>query len=128
MGVSTGVAVLGLVAFAPPWLAGRYLDRATQGRAGALADVRRAKQLDPLSVDPLITESELAPNPRAALHPLQAAARQEPQSHAMRYLLAFWYYRAGLRGSARRELVVAHGLDPGDPIVSSALATLSKKH
>jgi O-antigen ligase len=118
IGVSAAVAVLGLVAFAPPWLAARYDDRALQAGPDALADVRRAKQLDPLSVDPLITESQLAPNARAALVPLRAAVRKEPQSYAMHYLLAFGYYRAGLNGFARRELLAAHRLDPGDPIVS----------
>jgi O-antigen ligase/polysaccharide polymerase Wzy-like membrane protein len=124
---SAAMVALGLFAFGPPWLSNEYNNRAQQGGAGALGDVQSAETFDPLSVDPLITESQLAPTPAAAVRPLELAVEQEPQSYAMHYLLGLGYERVGRIAAARRELGIARRLNPHDPIVASALAKLRKR-
>jgi hypothetical protein len=60
------VAVLAAVlAFSPPWLSSRLVDRAYDAPtlAGAKDDLRWARRLDPLAVTPLITESALVDSP-----------------------------------------------------------------
>jgi Flp pilus assembly protein TadD len=83
--------------------------------------VNWAKKLDPLSVDPWITASLLAPNANAAVKPLEHAVSMEPRNYALHYLLGFAYLRAARAADGNAELLKAYLLDPRDPLVASAL-------
>jgi hypothetical protein len=119
-----GVAalVLSLLVFAPPWLSGRLVDRAySAGEPGAANDLRWARRLDPLSTDPLVAEAALARSP-ADISPLQRAVAKEPRREDLRYLLGIAYLAAGRKAEARRELMEALRLYPGDTLARRALA------
>jgi O-Antigen ligase/Tetratricopeptide repeat len=114
------LAVVAVVGFAPPWLSSRLVDRAFTDPAGATADLRWARQLDPLSTAPLEAEAVLA-RPPGDVPPLERAVRMEPRSIGLRYRLGLAYLRAGRRAQARAELERAHELDPHDAYVEEAL-------
>ena len=118
--VGAAVAVAALVGFAPPWLSSRLVDRAFTDPAGAAADLRWARRLDPLSTAPFETEAVLA-RPPADIPPLARAVRMEPRSIGLRYRLGLAYLRAGRRAQARVQLERAHELDPHDGYVAEAL-------
>jgi O-antigen ligase/polysaccharide polymerase Wzy-like membrane protein len=108
--------------FAPPWLSSRYTERALeQPLAEASDELRWARRLDPLSVDPLVAEAELAPSPERAIPPLEKAAEREPRSMAQRYLLGLAYLDAGRRMEGLRELREALRLSPRSGSVKRAL-------
>ena len=67
------VAVL---AFAPPWLSSRLSSHALEGSSSPASDLRWARRLDPLSVEPYLVQAKIAPTPAAALEPLRKAAAQ----------------------------------------------------
>jgi O-Antigen ligase/Tetratricopeptide repeat len=116
------LAVAALLAFAPPWLSTRYTARALeQPPAEAADELRWARRLDPLSVDPLVAEAELAPSAEQAIPPLEEAAEREPDSVASRYLLGLAYLDAGRRAEARQELREALRLSPRSRAVRRAL-------
>jgi hypothetical protein len=119
-----GVAALALalLAFAPPWLSARYVARAYEatGAQAVRDDLRWARRLDPLSVDPLVAEAELA-SPPADIPPLERAVAKEPRLEGLRYLLGAAYLRAGRKAEARRELRIALRLYPGDGLARQAL-------
>jgi hypothetical protein len=122
------LALAGLLAFAPPWLSSRYTARALeQTHAQAKDDLTWARRLDPLSVDPLIAEAELAPSPRKAIAPLERAVELEPESLGPRYVLAMAYLDAGRRADARRELREALRLAPRSDRVREALRRASAR-
>ncbi len=115
-------AAVAVLAFAPPWLSARItaeqLERPT---ADPHADLRWARRLDPLSIDPLLAEAELAPTPAAALPPLRRAADREPRSAGLRYQLGVAYLDAGRPRLAVVELRAARRLSPRDPTIAAAL-------
>jgi tetratricopeptide (TPR) repeat protein len=116
------VAATALVLFAPPWLSARYRTLAlTQGPPEATDHLRWARRLDPLSVDPLVAEAELASSPEQAIAPLLDAVDREPESLAPRYLLGLAYLEAGRPASALRELEEARRLAPRSEAVRRAL-------
>ena len=116
------LAVAALVLLAPPWLSEKLVRSAlTSHRTSPLTWAHR---LDPLSVDPLIAEAQLAPDARAAVHPLEEARSRAPRSLAVRYLLGSVYWNAGRRADAQREFEVALGLHPHDAAVERALAVV----
>jgi O-Antigen ligase len=124
VGLPLGLALTAgaVVVFAPPWLSARYTARALeQTPAAAADDLRRARRLDPLSVDPLVAEAALAPSPAQAIPPLEDAVDREPRSVAPRYLLGLAYLEAGRRSAARRELREAARLSPKSYSVRQAL-------
>jgi hypothetical protein len=116
------LAVTALLVFAPPWLSTRYTARALeQDRADAADELRWARRLDPLSLDPLIAEAELASSPEQAIPPLEEAVEREPHSLGPRYVLGLTYLDAGRLGEARRELREALRLAPQSRRVRQAL-------
>jgi hypothetical protein len=126
LGAAAAVLALGLVAFLPPWLASSYEDRAAEGGPGAAGDLRWARRLDPLSVDPYVIQSQLAATPAGAVAPLEKAVAKEPRAYELHYLLGLAYREAHRRSDARRELQVALRLDPEDPYVRQALNDVRK--
>ena len=117
------VALLaGLLAFAPPWLSSRFVDRAyaTGSAAAATSDLRWARRLDPLSVDPLIARSALS-NGAARLQPLEQAVAKRPRDSELYYLLGLAYLDAGRQADAKRVLTAAVALSPRDDAIRVAL-------
>jgi len=116
-------AVVALVAFVPPWLSARLTSRAFTAEQPA-GDLRWAKRLDPLSVEPYLAEAALASSPRAATPPLAAAVRKEPRSVELRYDLALAYVRTREWRRARAELLAARRIDRREPRIAEALKNL----
>jgi hypothetical protein len=117
-----GLAAASLLLFAPPWLSSRYTAGALgQTAAAAKDELRWARRLDPLSIDPFVAEAELAPSPARAVAPLRRAVDREPRSVAPRYLLGVAYLEAGRREEARRQLREALRLAPRSSRVRQAL-------
>jgi hypothetical protein len=116
------VAATALLAFVPPWVSGRFTASALrQSSEDAAQELRWARRLDPLSVAPLIAESELAASPAEAIPPLEDAVDREPRSVAPRYLLGRAYLDAGRPAEAGRELREALRLSPRSNQVRRAL-------
>jgi hypothetical protein len=125
--VPAGVAVAAvvLVALVPPWVSARLTEQALLRRD--VERLRWAKALDPLSVDPYLAESALAPSPSAAVPPLREAVEREPRTAPFRLLLADAYRRSGRPRLARRELLEAQRLDPRSPWVRNELSRLAAR-
>jgi tetratricopeptide (TPR) repeat protein len=120
--VGLALAAAAVFVFAPPWLSSRYTVRAFEQRpADASDDLRWARRLDPLSVEPLVAEAELAASPNRAISPLQKAIEREPRSLGPRYLLGLAYLEAGRSREARRELRKAVMLAPRSEAARQAL-------
>jgi hypothetical protein len=122
--LATGLALaaVSLLVFAPPSLSSRYTARALgQSASDAKDELRWARRLDPLSIDPLIAEAQLASAPGGAVAPLREAVEREPRSVAPRYLLGVAYLNAGKPVEARRELREALRLAPRSYTVRQAL-------
>lgn len=115
------VALVGAAAFAPPWLAQRYLQQgAAQGLPAGRDDLDRARALDPLLTDPLLVEAQLVP-PAEAVPLLRRAAAEEPRSVRNQYLLGLGLLEAGRREEARRVLLRARALYPASEAIAAAL-------
>src|SRR5919197_521330 len=112
------IAVVSVVAFVPPWLSARLTSR---------GQVRWAKRLDPLSVDPYLEQAGRAASPRAAARALEEAVRKEPRVVELRYDLGLAYARAREWRRARAELLEARRLDPREPTIQLALKRLPKR-
>jgi tetratricopeptide (TPR) repeat protein len=106
-----------------PYLAERdasaALAAASEGRtADAVSLVRRSSRLDPLAVDPLITESlvlQQQGRSREALAALQAAARLQPDNYEVFYQEGVLLLRAfGRKKAAVAALRRALALNPHD--------------
>jgi hypothetical protein len=110
--------VVGLVLFLPPWLSARLADR---------GNIRWAKRLDPLAVDPYLAEAARAPTPRAAVAALEEAVQKEPRVVELRFDLGLAYERAHELGRARAELLEARRLDPREPRIQEALRDLRSR-
>jgi len=111
----TGAAVsaaVALLAFAPPWLSARLSDQALGSSGSRATDLRWARRLDPLSLEPYFVEAQTAPTPAAAIPPLRKAVAKEPRSAEARYELGLAYARAGRAREARAELARALALSP----------------
>ena len=120
--IGLALAVAAVLAFAPPWLSARYTARALeQSYTEAAQELRWARRLDPLSIDPFLAEAELASSPQEAIPPLEEAVEREPRSLGPRYLLGLTYLEAGRRVEARRELREALRLAPQSESVRRAL-------
>lgn len=121
--IGIGVALVALVAFAPPWLSSKLVERAYD--AGSLTaaadDLRWARRFDPLAIEPLIAESSLA-DPPANLAPLRKAVARQPRTAELHYLLGLAYLELGRKAQARAELRVARALSPRDEAIRNALA------
>jgi O-antigen ligase len=124
MAIGTGVvAVLAAVlAFSPPWLSSRLVERAYDAPtlAEASTDLRWARRLDPLSIGPLLAETTLA-DPPGDLPPLRRAIEKQPRNSELHYLLGLRLLDAGRNGEARRELRIALDLAPRNDAIREAL-------
>jgi hypothetical protein len=119
-------AALAVLAFAPPWLSARYTSRAYEASPGAAAaDLRRARRLDPLAVEPYLAEAALAASPALRIAALERAVRKEPRRAELRYLLGRALLDAGRARDARAELRQALRLYPRDDLARSALRAAS---
>jgi hypothetical protein len=117
------VCVVGaVVVLAPPWLSAKLVRDGLNGRDGS--DLRWAHRLDPVSVDPLVAEAQIAPSAQAALPPLRAALGRAPRSVQVRYVLGSVLWNAGRRQEALSQFEAAHALAPRDPTVAAALAVV----
>jgi hypothetical protein len=117
---AAGVAVLAaLLLFAPPWVAGRIALDALRTRDASGLD--RARRLDPVSVQPLLAQFQLAPTPLAGLPPLELAARKEPRSVGIRYTLGLVELELARPRAATVDLRAALALKPGDSAILAAL-------
>jgi hypothetical protein len=116
------LAAAAVVMFAPPWLSSRFSARALEEPRGEATDeLRWARRLDPLAVDPLVAESKLATSPSAEIEALRRAVDMQPRTLALHYLLGLAYLDAGSRTEAIAELQVARRLAPRSPHVARAL-------
>ncbi len=120
---TAGACVLvALLAFAPVWLAARYVDRAlVRGQPTAASDLRYAQALDPLSTEPYLIEAALAPTREQSIAALQRAYEQEPRSVRINFLLGQALLSAGRRQEARVALERAARLYPDDEVIAAAL-------
>jgi hypothetical protein len=120
--LATASFLAALLAFAPPWLSARLSTHALESSSSPTADLRWARRLDSLSVEPYLVEASIAPTPVAALPPLRKAAEKEPRAVDVRYQLGLGYLRARRAADARRELRAALRLEPGEPSIERALS------
>lgn len=123
--IATLAVLAALLAFTPPWLSARLSAQALN--SGSPSDLRWARRLDSLSVEPYLVRAAIAPAPAAALPPLQAAVRKEPRSADLRFELGLAYERAGRRVAARRALEAALRLEPGEDSIERALKRAGRR-
>jgi O-Antigen ligase len=126
-GVGVAAIAAAVLAFAPPWLSARFSNHALESSSSPASDLRWARRLDPLSVEPYLVQSKIAPTPAAALEPLQKAVAKEPRSVDVHFELALGYVRAHRLRAARRELQRALRLEPGAPAIEQALSRLTRR-
>jgi len=113
-------AALALALFVPALLAGRLTERALTTPVTAERDLRWARTLDPVSVEPLVAEGRVAEEGKA-LAALAKAARKEPRSVRVRYLYGLRLLDAGRAAAATRELEAARLLSPNDLLIEATL-------
>ena len=118
--LAAAATLTAVFAFAPPWIASRYVAAASAAPDPA-RDLSHARFFDPLSLDPYWAEWRLAPTPAAAADALVRARKLEPKSVALLYQLALTYERGGRKQLALDALRRAAALAPRDPIVRHAL-------
>ena len=125
--IATAVAAVAaaLLAFAPPWLAHRYVLAADSSSAPA-ADLSHARRLDPLSLEPYWASWRLATTDSGRVDALQGARHLEPRSVAVLYQLGLVYLHAEQRRKAAAVLFRAHALDPREQAIRKALLTASR--
>jgi hypothetical protein len=120
IGVAVASTAVALLLFAPPWLSATLSSSALDGSSSPENDLRWARRLDPLSVQPYLVAASIARTPAQAIPPLQQAVRKEPRSADARFRLGLAYLRAHRRAAARRELSAALRLEPGDASIERA--------
>ena len=86
-GVAIAAVAAALLAFAPPWLSSRLSTHALEGSSSTSSDLRWARRLDPLTVEPYVVQAHIAPTPAAAIPPLVKAAKKEPRAVEVRFEL-----------------------------------------
>ncbi len=127
MAAALTVVAAASICFMPPWLASRLTDQGlVRGQAGR-ESLDWARRLDPLAVDPLLAQAELARSPIEALPPLRTAVRREPESAALRYFLGLALARAGRRSEAIAELEEARRLYPRGTEIREAMRRLRRQ-
>ena len=101
---------------APPWLSARFTDRAYGESADARAtSLRWAERLDPLSVDPLLTEAVLATSPHD-IPPLERAVARQPGVERIYSSHTSWCgYEPGGAGTRARSWMPATSPAPLGP-------------
>jgi O-antigen ligase len=107
--------------FAPPWLSSRLVAQAKGDPRGAATDLRWARRLDPLSLDPYFAAFQLSSDPLQRVAIAAEAVRKAPDWMPTQYLLGVAQLEAGRRALARRHLARALQLDPREPRLRAAL-------
>jgi hypothetical protein len=114
-------ALLLAVSAVPPFLSQRYVNAAYAGwhtdTQLAYDDLARARDLDPLSIDPLLAEGAIARadgDRQRAIRAFREAAADRPEEWASHYFLAL-LYRQRSPALARSELEAAIRRDPRNP-------------
>jgi hypothetical protein len=125
LGVAAAAVAAAVLAFAPPWLAHRYV-LAAHSTSTPAVDLSRARRLDPLSLEPYWEAWNLATTDEQRAKALEGARRVQPQSVAVLFQLALVYRRLGRRADAARSLIRAHVLDPREAAIRKALRTGSR--
>jgi hypothetical protein len=120
-------AAIALLAFTPPWLSSRLSTHALEGSSSTSSDLRWARRLDPLTVEPYVVQAHIAPTPAAAIPPLVKAAQKEPRAVEVRFELGLAYLRAKRPLEARRELRAALALEPGADSIERALRSVPRR-
>jgi hypothetical protein len=118
---AVAVIVVAALAFLPPWLSARLTSWARSHPASAATDLRWARRLDPLSIEPLVAQYELSRSPRQKIDAARRAIDREPDWVLPHYLLGLAYLADHRKGPARRELALAHRLDPREQLIVRAL-------
>jgi hypothetical protein len=115
--------LLAACVFAPPYLSGRFTKAAYDAGPGsaAAADLRWARRLDPLALEPLFARWRLAATPAAGLAALEDAHRLEPRNVAALFQLGGSYERIGRLSKAHSFYVQAQRLDPRDGAIAAAV-------
>ena len=126
IGAAVACAAVLLVGVLPAWLATRLVSDAQRHPAKAASDLRWARRLDPLSTQVLIMRAARASSYGDQVAALRTAVRMEPRQAPLYYLLGVVELNGAHRTEARRDLARALALDPGDPLVVSALASAAK--
>ncbi len=118
------VAAFALVALTLPWLSLRYLERAednlARGPGPTFADLRRAHDLDPISLVPLLAEARIAIDygeDARARRALAESIEIEDNWYA-HFQLALLDSRAGRFADARREIARARELSASDSVLA----------
>jgi O-antigen ligase len=126
--IALGIAavLLAVGAYGPPWVSARLTAAAARNPTDAAQDLRWARRLDPLSVEPLAVAASLAASPRDALPPLRKAVAKQPRDASLHYRLGRTLLKAGERREARIELLAAQRLNPRDPIIARALRAVER--
>ncbi len=116
------VVLVALLAFSPPWLSARFVERAYDAPTVTAARdaLGWARRLDPLSLDPYLAETTLG-DAAADITPLRRAVAKEPRSADMRFVLGLALLNAGRKEDARRELRIALALAPREEAIRQAL-------
>jgi O-antigen ligase/polysaccharide polymerase Wzy-like membrane protein len=111
--------MVALFAFMPVWISAKLTNQAAE--TDSATDLRWAKRLDPLSVEPYVVQATLASTPRERIPPLEDAIGKQPRSAALQFLLGEAYLEVGRRDDAIRALEEAQRLDPREPFIQRAL-------
>ena len=129
--VVVGCAALGALALAPPWLAARYEESALAtwqtSPDAAIADLRRAASLNPLSDRPWVLAGAIASrrDDYAAMRShFAAAVERNPQSWYSRLELAVAAALTGDQKLAVAEVNKARALNPNDAVLARVARTI----
>ena len=116
--LAAGAACLLAISVVPPYLAERYVDAAyadwRDDLEQAQTDLDRARDLNPLSIDPLLARGAIlfaADEDEAALAAFAEASEERPEEWATHYFLSLLQIRTDPR-AARDELALALELNP----------------
>lgn len=119
--VAVVAVLLAVLAFAPPWVAYHYVTAAYTA-SDPTADLARARQLDPLSLDPDWAEWRLATTPAGKIAALERAWRAEPDDVTVVYQLGLALEQAGRVRAARSAFAQAERLYPRSAVIRAAAA------
>ena len=128
-GLLGAAALAGALALALPYLAEREIAHATQSwrtdPSGALAQLDRARDLNPLSAQPDLVAAVIAlqlQRPDIAHARLDGALEREAGNWFIVFVRGLSASAAGDRAEARTDFRRARTLDPREPLVAQALA------
>lgn len=127
LAAATGVAIVAVGFFVPPWLSARFTQQAlAEGQPDSRAH-QWAMRLDPIAIEPLLAEAALARSPDRAVSVLRKAVRKEPDTAALHFFLGRELRNAGRREEALWEFERARQLYPDSPEILAALRDLGAR-